>query len=134
MLVNVCVSVVPTNAPDGAVRDVPQAVPVDTATPAPGYTVGPVGPVGPVPPAVPALPVGPVGPATVDAAPVGPVGPPGPVGPLTPFTSARNNAAPLAKPVVPTPPEALNVTGNVQYEVGVAGFTLVGVPEIVHVW
>ena len=57
----------------GAVElsDVPHAVPVDTAKPAPGYTVGPVGPVGPVPPVVPVGPVGPVPPA----APVGPVGP-----------------------------------------------------------
>ena len=32
----VCVSVVPTIAPLGAVRDVPQAEPVDTEMPAPG--------------------------------------------------------------------------------------------------
>ena len=38
--VSVCESEVPTRSPEGAVFDVPQAEPVDTATPAPGYTIG----------------------------------------------------------------------------------------------
>ena len=57
-----------------ATNDVPHAVPVDTATPAPGYVVGPVGPVDPV------GPVGPIGPVS----PVGPCGPVHPVGPVGP--------------------------------------------------
>jgi hypothetical protein len=40
LLVRVCVSVVPTIVPEGAVNDVVHAVPVDTATPAPGYVIG----------------------------------------------------------------------------------------------
>src|SRR5579872_2065149 len=36
LFVSVCVSVVPTIVPDGAVSDVPHALPVDTAIPAPG--------------------------------------------------------------------------------------------------
>ena len=120
-------SVVPTMVPDGAVRDVPHADPVETAMPAPGYVVGPVGPVGPVLPAPPALPVGPVGPGVVDTAPVGPVGPGvvetapvgpvgpcDPVGPVTPFTSAKNKNWVFGNPVVPVPPEEISVTGYVQ--------------------
>ena len=42
LLVSVCVSVVPTIVPDGAVNDVPQADPVETAIPAPGYTPAPL--------------------------------------------------------------------------------------------
>ena len=45
-----------------ATNDAPHAVPVDTATPAAGYVVGPVSPVGPVGPCGPVHPVGPVGP------------------------------------------------------------------------
>jgi hypothetical protein len=37
LFVRVCVSVVPTIVPAGAVREVPQADPVDTTIPAPGY-------------------------------------------------------------------------------------------------
>lgn len=37
LLVRVCVSLVPTTVPVGVVLDVSQAVPVDTAMPAPGY-------------------------------------------------------------------------------------------------
>jgi hypothetical protein len=36
LFVSSCVSVVPTTAPDGAVKDVPQAAPVETAMPAAG--------------------------------------------------------------------------------------------------
>jgi len=43
LLVNVCVSVRPTSALAGAVRDVPQALPVEIGTPAPGYTIEPLG-------------------------------------------------------------------------------------------
>jgi hypothetical protein len=41
-LVKVWVSVVPTIAPLGAVRDVPHAEPVETTIPAPGYVDTPV--------------------------------------------------------------------------------------------
>lgn len=42
--------------------EVVHADPVDTAIPAPGYTVGPGGPGGPIPPVGPVGPVDPVGP------------------------------------------------------------------------
>jgi hypothetical protein len=48
LLVSVCVSEVPIMVPFGAVNDVPQAEPVDTAIPLLGYVVGPVEPVTPV--------------------------------------------------------------------------------------
>jgi hypothetical protein len=42
LLVRVCVSVVPTMVPEGAVNDVAHADPVETAIPAPGHDIGDV--------------------------------------------------------------------------------------------